>query len=228
MKMNRCFFVCSRILRKVVYLVSALFMLVIFSCSADNDYVNGDDHSDIEVLKGQIMEMGQEYGLDIRVNEEFIRCYRDKINLDSLDDEFRKFASIRGNYDVKNVCDGRNRSLKLGAKRMARTRGGKINYESYTSEDVVSKELNYYYCKCEVSWIEEDGKCSGVSVNASVTGPTSTGTSSDNISVTYSADKTSFTFSGTVTYSFTPMDAPMNFIELKFHVSGSMGGASWS
>lgn len=141
-------------MKKLLFMAFAIVVsCIIGSCTAETEEPSTAQSKKVNEAKLKIMEMAKDYGLNVRIDEEFLDEYADQINLDTLDMCFKALADIKGIYKLeKPTSDGIISQTKQ--KKSTRRTAKKYRY-TYESPEIVTGEYCEYVCNCCLSWVED-------------------------------------------------------------------------
>lgn len=140
----------------LLFLQSLLICFVFIGCSADSEDNVMSDIQKVENAKLKIMEMANDYELNVFVNETLLqdKCSDDSY-IENLNNLFASLSKIRGRYML--ISESGTNNLKQNTKK---TRKSYLNYagESYKSYEFSDTTLigdKYSFtCGCEVNWVD--------------------------------------------------------------------------
>lgn len=193
--------------------------IMINGCTTDyeSDPISKSERASEVKLK--ILEMAEDYGLNVKVNEKQLEQNVDYINLGSLEKVMKALTRIKGTYRLKAPLD----KNKFKAVQQQRWNGGsnrapttnKYQYE-YATQSIKGNGFDFT-CDCTLTWAEKDGELTDIIAECTVSASTLLmGTSSTSINGSVD-EEGSLTFNGTVNYQTSSSHAP---VTIYFHVSG--------
>lgn len=173
----------------------------------------------ISVMKRQIMELGEEYGLNIKINSQYVEDNFEKIDIDSIENELRNLSALKGIYPV-SVEQTKNglRMTQGRRKRISPTLALTSHSESYTFP---THHSGPYSCNCIAAWSfnENDNSVTWSEVSASVSKAGGMSSVTQIIPSKGDHQSNSISFSGTLIYGGAAYGAT-------FYVSGSCNHSS--
>lgn len=217
---------------KKIMILPLLIMVCIFmiGCSVDNINENEfNSSSKVEVLKSQILELADDYGLNVICDVNYLAQNIDVISLDSIEKKFKGLAKLKGTYPLKvlNSKGHSNIIIKQGVYRTTRVSSFDNKNETYLCDKSFLVDMEMYYCKCRVSWtFTYTGKSDGGMIQASVSkSPFSNDTDKSYDDISYRDSGYGIVFSGRVVYKENGFDTIFH-LEGDFDVNG--GNITWS
>lgn len=152
-------------MKKLLFMAFAIVVsCIIGSCTAETEETSTAQSKKVNEAKLKIMEMAKDYGLNVRIDEEFLDEYADQINLDTLDMCFKALADLKGIYKLeKPTSDGIISQTKQ--KKSTRRTAKEYRY-TYESPELVTGKYGEYVCNCCLSWVEDSATSHIISASA--------------------------------------------------------------
>lgn len=151
----------------LLFLQSLLICGVFFGCSADSEDNVMSDIQKVENAKLKIMEMANDYGLNIVMSDGLSGDIINNVDFKELEDLFKSLSSLNS---VKRFSTERKGLEYRTVNEMVIPRRGLArSYESYSNYStnfpdstgqnltVISTDRYYWECSCNVTW-KSDGK----------------------------------------------------------------------
>lgn len=207
-------------MKEIKFLSIVILVCCVFGCS---DQFMDEDLSirekKINFMKRQIVELAEEYGLNIKLNSQYIEDNFDKIDIDSIENEMRNLSSLKGIYSVS--VEQTKKGLKMAQRRRKRispTLALTSHSESYTFP---THNSGLYSCNCIAVWMfnEKENSVTWSEVSASVSKATSINSVTQIIPSRGDHQLNSISFSGNLIYGSVAYG-------VTFYVSGSCNCSS--
>lgn len=149
--------------------MACLAGMTFFGCTNEEDETATENNQRVERLKNKILELADDYGLNVTIDENQLRYHLDDISLDSIENEFKGFSIIKGIYQMKSERDGKTMKITQNITKINVTRKKVMSSENVIFPNKTWGNGSYpYSCYCRASWLIEDGTPTGLYVDAHI------------------------------------------------------------
>lgn len=157
----------------------AMACMIMSGCTSDYEFEDGQSAKEQKALevKAKIQELADDYGLEVHFTQMADADYFCNANLDSVDEEFRSLAALRGTYKMLSNKNEANETIvsqkgKHLLKRKLSEQKEEFEFETQTVGD--------YTCYCKLSYRDspEEG-IHDIKTNAYISPSGGLGSSSD-------------------------------------------------
>ena len=199
--------------------INLLFCFCIFVCGTlltgcSSDLEDSNSRSEkTNKLRSQILELADDYDLNLSIDVNKLFNNIDNINIDSVENMIKEFSAIRGSYTFYKY--NKNGKIILNQnKKIERTRSESYVKENYIfDEHEADKGPETVTCCCSVNWYLDNGKIESPSVDPSLKLNPIPSTEYTTNSISTWIDNEMIKFMGTVTCHY-------GFYTLSFNVRG--------
>lgn len=214
-------------MKKLLFLPLMAVCFMICGCTAEMESEPSTQSERVNETKLKILEMAEDYGLKVRINDNLTSQDIDKINLDTLDLVMRGLTAIKGTYKLECSRNGntfRASQQKSNSRRSSRPVVHSYKYEYDTTD--ISGNGYHFSGDCVLSWDVIDGEIGNAKAECTVSSSEllmgSSGTSLDG-----NVDEDGvISFSGEVDYNTSWNTGSFSPIIIYFYVSGQYTGES--
>lgn len=159
-------------MKKLLFMAFAIVVsCIIGSCAAETEETSTAQSKKVNEAKLKIMEMAKDYGLNVRIDEEFLDKYADQIDFDKVEEQFKALASIKGTYRLEKPTEtGNTHTSKQMRKIDKRTKTtSKYTYE-FEKVEVGGLTGAQYECSCDLVWYVDSvsGKIMGAEADGAI------------------------------------------------------------
>lgn len=204
---------------------------IIGSCTAETEEPSTAQSKKVNEAKLKIMEMAKDYGLNVRIDEEFLDEYADQIDFDKVEEQFKALASIKGTYRLEKPTEtGNTHTSKQMRKIDKRTKTtSKYTYE-FEKVQIGGVHGAIYECHCDLVWYVDSvtNRIMGAEADGFVSGIGGIGQSFSYISTDINHDTNVIVLNGYVDlYTWLSVVEPYTIydrgIRVRFDVTGDYG-----
>lgn len=141
------------------------------SCTSDYEVEKPSSTSKVNEIRMKIMEMANDYGLKIRIDERSFNENFDKVNIDTLDKIMKSIVAVKGTYQLKSQKTNNGYKAVQGNRKKTRTANRTVHNYYYEFGKEEYKEGNFTIdCFCEIHWKEDSTGIHDIDVSSYAVG----------------------------------------------------------
>lgn len=155
-------------MKKLLFMAFAIVVsCIIGSCTAETEEPSTAQSKKVNEAKLKIMEMAKDYGLNVRIDEEFFDEYADQIDFDKVEEQFKALASIKGTYKLEKPTETENTHTSKQMRKIEKRAKTTFRY-TYEFERVEVGGVHgaRYECGCDLEWYVDSATNSITDTNA--------------------------------------------------------------